>query len=463
MNHQPLRAILIGAGQRGAQSYAPYALEKPDQIQFVAVAEPNPVRRRIFSDQHNIPEDNQFEDWQPLLSQSQFADVALVCTQDWQHTAPAIHAMQSGYHVLLEKPMANIADECRELLNISRSTKRQLHICHVLRYTPHFQKMRELVQSGVLGQIIDVDHRENVAFYHMAHSYVRGNWRKKEETSPMILAKCCHDFDILAWVLGQNPKKLVSFGELNHFRRENAPEGAPLRCLDGCPVENTCPYYAPNIYQKMAPFWSGVADTAKGMPRWAAKTYTENPGLVRALSLFLPQFKQITQYSGWPLSVLAEDPSPENIEKALQSGPYGRCVYHCDNNVVDHQVVMMQMEDAATVTLTMQGHSHFEHRSTRIEGSHGRLMAEFGNGGSRIMIDEHRTDWHMEYDTSANLSDGHGGGDFHLMESFIKSVKEGDFELVLQNTREALQSHLLAFSAEDSRLQNKVMDWSSWQ
>ena len=126
--------------------------------------------------------------------------------------------MQVGYHVLLEKPMANIAAECKELVNVSRKTERQLHICHVLRYTPHFQKMRELVQSGVFRAIIDVDHRENVAFYHMAHSYVRGNWRNKEETSPMILAKCCHDFDILAWVLGQNPKKLASFGELNHFR-----------------------------------------------------------------------------------------------------------------------------------------------------------------------------------------------------------------------------------------------------
>ena len=164
MSQQLLRAILIGAGQRGAQSYAPYALEYPDQIQFVAVAEPNLIRRQTFSEQHHIAAENQFEDWQVLLNQSQLADVALVCTQDWQHTAPAITAMQAGYHVLLEKPMANIAAECKELVNVSRKTERQLHICHVLRYTPHFQKMRELVQSGVLGQIIDVDHRENVDF-----------------------------------------------------------------------------------------------------------------------------------------------------------------------------------------------------------------------------------------------------------------------------------------------------------
>lgn len=463
MTNHPLRAILIGAGQRGAQSYAPYALDHPDQLQFVAVVEPNFVRRENFAKQYQIAPENQFEDWQPLLMRPAIADVALVCTQDWQHAAPAIAAMRAGYHVLLEKPMANIASECRELYAVSAETKRQLHICHVLRYTPHFQKMRELVQSGVLGEIIDVDHRENVAFYHMAHSYVRGNWRNKDETSPMILAKCCHDFDILSWVLSESPKKLSSFGELNHFRSENAPEGAPLRCTDGCPVEDTCPFFAPNIYLTMAPFWSGLADTARGFPRWAAKEYSENPAVIRALAFLSPSLRQITKYQGWPLTVLAENPTRENIEDALRTGPYGRCVYHCDNNVVDHQVVMMQMESEATVTLTMQGHSHFEHRSTRIEGSHGRLMAEFGNGGSRIIVDEHRTDWHMEYDTSAKLEDGHGGGDFHLMEFFVKSIREGDFENVLLGTKEALRSHLLAFAAEDSRLQGKVLEQNSWQ
>jgi predicted dehydrogenase len=460
---QPLRAILIGAGQRGAQSYAPYALAHADQIQFVAVAEPNEVRRRVFAAQHSIAAENQFEDWQPLLDRPLMADVALICTQDWQHAAPALAAMRAGYHVLLEKPMANLVNDCRELCAVSRETERQLHICHVLRYTPHFQKMRELLQSGVLGEIIDVDHRENVAFYHMAHSYVRGNWRNKEVTSPMILAKCCHDFDILAWVLGQSPQKLSSFGELTHFRSDKAPADAPMRCLDGCPAADTCPFYAPNIYLNMAPFWSGLADTARGFSRWSARTYSENPNLIRALAPFVPPLKQITNYHGWPQTVLSEDPSPESLEDALRNGPYGRCVYHCDNNVVDHQVVMMQMENGATVTLTMQGHSHYEHRSTRIEGSHGRLMAEFGNGGAWIRIDEHRSDWHSEFDTSANLSDGHGGGDFRLMEYFVRSIREGNFEDVLQGTKEALQSHLLAFAAEDARIQAKVLGPEHWR
>jgi predicted dehydrogenase len=460
------KAILIGAGQRGAQSYAPYALQHPDELQFVAVAEPNAPRRAAFAQQHHIPKEYQFESWEELLQKPALGEAALVCTQDWQHTAPAVAAMRAGYHVLLEKPMSNLSADCRTLLEVGRQSGQQLHICHVLRYTPHFNKMRELVQSGVLGQIVQVEQRENVSFWHMAHSYVRGNWRNSQESSPMILAKCCHDLDILPWVLGQNPVSLASSGTLMHFRPENAPEGAPQRCLNGCPVADTCPYYAPHIYLEMSPFWNSVSDTSLGFNRWATHTYTENPALIRALSVFAPSLKQIPNYSGWPLTVLAQDPTPQAIAEALQTGPYGRCVYHCDNDVVDQQVVLMQMEDGASVTLTMHGHSHHEHRSTRIEGSHGRLLAEFGNGGSRISIDEHRTDWHAEYITSKVESDngaGHGGGDLSLVAAFLQSIHSGDSESALQGTREALQAHLLAFAAEESRLSGKFIQKDWWE
>lgn len=463
MTSSPLKAVLIGAGQRGALDYALFALLHPDALKFLAVAEPNEKRRTTFAQKHDIQPEFQYESWEQLLDQPAIADVALVATQDWQHTAPAVKAMQCGYHVLLEKPMANKADECRLLLQVSQETKRQLHICHVLRYTGHFQKMRELVQSGVLGQIVQVDHRENVSFWHMAHSYVRGNWANQDKSSPMILAKCCHDLDILPWVLGSKPEQLVSFGDLNHFKPENAPQGAPQRCLDGCPAAETCPYYAPYIYETMAPFWNSMADSTRGFTSWATHAYTENPNMIKALSLVVPQLRQISTYDRWPLSVLADDPSPQNIARALQDGPYGRCVYHCDNNVVDNQVVLMKFGDGASVSLTMHGHAHQEHRTTKIEGSHGRLMADFGLGGSRIVIDEHRTDWHMEYDTSADVVSGHGGGDMRLMQYFVDSVNHGDLETVLQTTREALTSHLLAFAAEVSRLGGIVLHKGAWQ
>ncbi len=459
----PITAVLIGAGQRGAEAYAPYALAHPETLRFVGVAEPDPQRRQLFCEQHGIPAESAFESWEELLALPKLADTALVCTQDWNHTAPAVAAMRAGYHVLLEKPMANRADECRLLLDVSRETKRQLFICHVLRYTKHFRKMREMIESGVLGEIVQIEHRENVAFWHMAHSFVRGNWRNESESSPMILAKCCHDLDILPWMLQQECVQLSSMGALNHFRAENAPEGAPKRCLDGCPAAESCPYYAPHIYLDMAPFWNSFADSAAGFPRWAARTYTRNPALIKALGVPVPILRNIPNYRGTPLSVLDKDPTQENLLHALEEGPYGRCVYHCDNDVVDHQVVMMRMSGGPLVTLTMHGHSHHEHRSTRIEGSHGRLMAEFGMGGAYITIDEHRTDWHETFDTSGPLGEGHGGGDFMLVENFINSVRRDDFDLAYAATLEALEGHLMAFAAEESRHGAKVLTKEAWE
>ena len=459
MELKPIEAILIGAGLRGADAYAPYALQHPDQIRFVAVAEPDPERRERFALEHKIAPENQFESWEPLLERPQMGEAALVCTQDWQHTAPALAGMRQGYHVLLEKPMATRAEECRQLVRTSEETGRQLHICHVLRYTRHFIKMREILQSGVLGEIIDVDHRENVSWWHMAHSFVRGNWRNSHESSPMILAKCCHDLDILPWVLDQHCVTLTSHGELTHYRPDKAPEGAPQRCTDGCPAAQTCPYYAPLIYLEMTPFWRSFADTAHGLERWAAQMRIGSPGFLRLASRVYAPLKQVVDYRGWPLTALTNDPTPENIHRALENGPYGRCVYHCDNDVVDHQVVAMQFSAGATVTLTMHGHSHMEHRSTRIEGSRGRMLAMFGSGGSWIMVEDHRSDHREEYDTSATTASGHGGGDEGIMAAFVESVRS-DGSQARTTARQALESHLLAFAAERSRLESRFISAS---
>jgi len=217
MNKNPIDAIMIGAGQRGADVYGAYALRHPEKIRFLAVAEPDVERRQQFAAQHQITPEYQFESWEHLLerghpstgSGQRLGQAALVCTQDQQHTAPTLAALRAGYDVLLEKPMATTADECRQLVDVAEETGRQLHICHVLRFTKHFTKMREIIQSGVLGDIVNVSHRENVSWWHMAHSFVRGNWRKKEDSAPMILAKCCHDLDILIWMMGQNISHLI--------------------------------------------------------------------------------------------------------------------------------------------------------------------------------------------------------------------------------------------------------------
>lgn len=454
----PISAILIGAGQRGAEAYGPYALHHPDRLRFVAVAEPNPARRAAFAAQHHIPAENQCESWEELLTRPQLARAALICTQDTQHTGPALAALRAGYDVLLEKPMATTEAECRSLVETAGQLGRQLHICHVLRYTRHFQTMHSILRSGVLGQIVNVAHRENVSWWHMAHSYVRGNWANRAASSPMILAKCCHDFDILLWLLDRNCLSLSSVGSLVHFRPENAPEGAPDYCLDGCPAAETCPYYAPFVYNGLTPLWRSIAATSRGLARIATRGHLAAPGLTHRLSRVVLALRQIEEYRGWPLTVVAADPTPEKVHEALRSGPYGRCVYHSDNDVVDNQVVLMGFEDGISVTLTMHGHSHLEGRTTRIEGSRGTLLAHFGQGGSWITVDEHRSDRHTRYDTGTLSSSGHGGGDFGLLDAFTHALQEGG--PALTTARQALASHLLAFAAEEARLTARVIQFS---
>jgi predicted dehydrogenase len=451
MMTEPIEAVLIGAGQRGAKDYAPYALRHPGELRFVAVAEPITERRQQFSQDHQIPPEKQFTSWEDLLSQPQMGEAALICTQDQMHTQPTLAAFHKGYHVLLEKPIATTPEECRLLVKTAEEMNLQLHICHVLRYTKHFQTLRDLIQSGILGQIIHVDHKENVSWWHMAHSYVRGNWAVESESCPMILAKCCHDFDILTWALNRKCFRLSSTGNLLHFRPENAPEDAPERCLDGCPVHTPCPYYAPLVYVDLHPFWRTVKATSSGLAKWATGAQLQIPGILRLLSKFVPLLRQVTDYRGWPRSVLTQDPTPDKLYEALRTGPYGRCVYRCGNDVVDHQVVSMEFEGGISVSLTMHGHAHLESRTTLIQGSHGSLQASLSLGGSWIEVSNHRTGRITRYDTSIALQSGHSGGDEGLMRAFIHSLQEGKVEAAYTTAQQALESHILAFAAEEAR------------
>ena len=453
----PIQAVLIGAGQRGMDAYGPYALQHPEEIQFIAVAEPDPERRQKFSAMHNIPSEQQFDTWETLLERPRFGQAALICTQDQMHTAPTIAALQAGYDVLLEKPMAPTLEETRQLVARAEATGRQLQICHVLRYTEHFQRIKEVVTSGLLGDIVNVTHSENVSWYHMAHSFVRGNWRNRAASAPMILAKCCHDLDLLVWLLDDRCETLSSVGSLIHYRPENAPEGAPKRCLDGCPAADTCRYYAPMIYIDHTPLWRSFAENGRGVTKLAAQAQLISPGLVKALSNILPDLKQISDYRGWPSSTVALDPTPENLIAALEDGPYGRCVYFCDNDVVDHQVVSMQFERGTSVTLTMHGHSHFEGRKTEILGSNATLSAEFVLGNSWIEVSEHGSGRRTRIDTTTSPTAGHGGGDYHLMANFVRALQAGDATAAKTTARISLESHLMAFAADEARLKRKVV------
>ena len=408
-----IKAILIGAGARGAKAYAPYALTHPDELQFVAVAEPQGKRRNDFSREHHIPDEYAFDSYEELLNAQIEADLVLVCTQDRLHYGPAKMAMEKGYDVLLEKPIGSY-EETVDIGNITERTGRKLIVCHVLRYTPFFRKIKELIDSGLLGDIVAITHNENVGYYHAAHSYVRGNWRKTEESSPMLLAKSCHDIDILLWLISDRCKRVSSFGSRMHFREENAPAGSATRCVD-CGVRGTCPYDALKIYMD-----------------------EEN--------------------TGWPVSVITDDFSREGRLRALREGPYGRCVYRCDNDVVDHQAVLMEFEKGATVAFHMNAFTHDISRTIRVSGTRGELIGNMEE--SRLTHSDFLTKKQTEIpiDRIVGNDYGHGGGDYGLMNAVVRYLQDPVNNPISSGVHSAVESHLVTFAAEEARLSNAVID-----
>jgi predicted dehydrogenase len=395
---------MLGAGGRGFYAYGNWILDHPDEIQVVAVAELDPERRARFAEAHGLPPERVFADHHELFAQGQLADALINTTMDRQHVETTLGALQAGYDVLLEKPMATTPHDCVRLVRASESAGKMLHICHVMRYSPFYVTLYETLRSGAVGEVMTVDHRENVAFWHQAHSFVRGNWGNSARSAPMILAKSCHDMDVLFWLLDRPVLKLTSFGALTHFRPEQAPEGAPKRCTDGCPHWESCPYYAPRIY--------------------------------------------LRDHSGWPISAISLNLSYEARIKALHSGPYGRCVYHCDNDVVDHMTIQMLFEGDVTVTFTMHAFSHENCRTLRYDGTKASLRGHGGKG--ELRLHDFRTMKEREIQIPS-VEGGHGGGDAGLMTAFVQALR-GEGTALHTSARDSLESHLMAFAAEESRL-----------
>ena len=402
-----LTAVLAGAGQRGHHEYGRWALDHPALLRFVAVIEPNDEHRARFAAAHSIDDTmavSSFDDLPGGVS-----DTCFIASPDRSHHGHAVAALDSGYHVFLEKPMAATVEDCADLARRSRSAGTVTAVAHTLRTTPFFRALRDVVRSGRLGDIITVEHRENIAAWHMAHSFVRGNWAVAAEANPMIVQKCCHDFDIVRWVLGDDVARLASFGSLYHFHPDRAPDGAAARCVD-CPVED-CPFDARRVYLNMA-------------------------------------------NTGWPVHVLTDDLSRRGRLAALAEGPYGRCVYTAGSDVVDHQVVAMEMESGASVTVTMHGHSPREERTMRYDGSRATLRGRFGAVNSIEVID-HTTN-EIEEIAIASASGGHGGGDDGTIRRFLAAVR-GEEEPG-STIHEALEAHLYAFAAEEARLSGETID-----
>jgi predicted dehydrogenase len=411
---RPVTMAVLGAGSRGT-TYAGFAVQSGGRAQVVAVVEPRPARRDALAEEHRVPADMRFADWRELAARPRLADAAVVATPDREHVGPATALAGLGYHLLLEKPIAPTWDECVAVVEAVERAGVILAVCHVMRYTSYTEAVRRAVAGGALGQVVGVEHLEPVGWWHFAHSYVRGNWRREDGSGPSLLTKCCHDLDWLRHIVGRPAVSVSSRGALHHFTAASRPPGAADRCLD-CAIEPGCPYSATRLYLGFL-----------GDPKRQA----------------------------WPLPVLTTDLTERGVRQALRDGPYGRCVYACDNDVADHQVVMIEFEGGATATLTMSAFTPHGRRRTRVMGTRGFLEGD----GHQVTV----TDFVTGRAGPAELTDpaadaeggqvggAHGGGDYGAIGAFVDAVASGDRSLVRTGPRESLHSHLMAFAAERSR------------
>ncbi len=414
-----IKVALIGAGSRG-RTYTD--LMDNEKFQVVAVAEPIAERRNYIRDKHGICEEMCFDTYETLLALPPIADVAIIATMDQLHHAPTMLAIEKGYDLLLEKPISNNYRECVEIANAAKKHETKVLVCHVLRYSPFFMTLKKMIDDDKIGRVISIHHSENVGHIHQSHSFVRGNWGNSDKSSFMLLQKSCHDMDILQWLVGSPCKNVQSFGSLTYFTRENAPDGSPERCDKTCPEYDECCYNA-------------------------GKVYIENKK-----DLMISVFR----------SAAANSPNPTDaeVEEALSKTQYGKCVFKCDNNVVDHQVVNLEFENGAVASFNMCAFNKGG-RFIRIMGTKGEIYGNaesnsieyfcFGTGEKTIF---NATDENI----TGSIVHGHGGGDGGIVQTLYKYLADGyesdQFSLIDISAK----NHLIAFAAEKSRLENIVVN-----
>lgn len=404
---KPITAITCGAGSRG-NVYGNYSVQYPEQLDIVGVAEPIAIRNERYTKKHAIKEENRFNTWEDVFKRPKFADAIIITTPDNLHYGPCMKALEMGYDVLLEKPISPSEKECRDILSLAKKTGRIVAVCHVLRYAPYFVKLKEIMQSGVLGEIVSIQHMEPIEHIHMSHSYVRGNWHNSKETTPIILAKSCHDLDILRWMVGKPSSHIQAFGSLQWFTQKNAPEGSTARCTDGCNVETSCPYSALNLYYRKRQY-NYVFD--------------------------LPEEK---------------DKQAAYVLEQLKTTNYGRCVYRMDNDQPDHYTTNILFEGGLTAAFSMEAFTSYAGRRTRVMGSLGDVVGDMSSFTMTDFLTGKKTEWKQE-------TDGHGGGDWKLVADWINAISKKDPSLLTSTIDASIESHVMGFMAEESRKNKKVM------
>ena len=412
---RPVELLIVGAGIRGTL-YGEYAIERPELARVVGVAEPRDFfRTRMVAIHHCAPE-HAVVDWRQLVEQPKLADAVIIATPDALHLEPAVAFARKGYDILLEKPLAPEPEGCQSIVDAALANNIIFAVAHPMRYTNYTQQLKNWVTSGLIGEIVSIQHLEPVGYWHYAHSFVRGNWRNETESSFMLLAKACHDVDWLRYIMGRSCIQVSSFGSLMHFRKEAKPveAGEAKRCLD-CAYEPDCPYSAKRFYLDLLKH--GSLD--------------------------------------WPLNVITTDFTQAGVIASLRHGPYGRCVYECDNDVVDHQVVNLLYDHGATASFTMIGPSEFRDRQTSIYGTRGELRGD----GKKIVHYDFLTDKTEEIVTelSETRLSGHGGGDYSLMQCFVAAVANRDPSGILSGPIESLETHMTVFAAERAHRDFRVV------
>jgi predicted dehydrogenase len=419
---KPLTLAAVGCGSR-VRTYTKYAALLPERYQVVAAADPNPARLRLMEALVPAGSLRTFASDRDLFAAGKLADILMIGTQDAYHVQPCIEAMRLGYDVLLEKPIATNFAEVRALELEARRLGRRVMVCHVLRYTPFYTTVKSLLESGAIGTIATINAVEGVAPFHQAHSFVRGHWGVVEKSSPMIIAKCCHDLDIISWLADSSCTHVSSFGSLSYFNAGNAPAGAPARCTDGCPVAASC-FYDAHRYLGDQRHWL----------QWV--------------------------FDG---GVEADD---ESVRQWLRTSPWGRCVYHCDNTAVDRQTVNLTFANHITANLTMTAFD--SGRSLEIRGTEGVLLggeAVKRLSGHDIAITRHRdgkTEYHDIKIEEGEFA-GHGGGDFGLMNALDHEWQKPNSADMRSSLERSVESHAMGFAAEEARLNGGVVDLTEYR
>lgn len=405
---RPVTAITLGAGNRG-RLYGRYATEHPAQLKIVGVAEPIELRREQYRKVHAIEENRCFETWEHVFNLPKFADAIIISTPDQLHFGPCRAALQAGYDILLEKPIAPTEQECREILAMTNASSCIVAVCHVLRYAPYFEQLRDLIRGKAIGEIVSVQHFEPIEHVHFAHAFVRGPWHNSKTSSPIVLAKSCHDLDIVRWLVDRPCRSVHAFGSLKWFRRENAPAGSSERCIDGCTVESSCPYSALHVYGQLRQHL-GHLDLPKDPSEWETTLW-----------------------------------------ERLRTTPYGQCVYRMDNDQPDHFITNLLFDDGITVSFSMEALTSYSGRRTRIMGSTGDIVGDMNQLTVTDFRSGRKTVW-------GESSDDHGGGDFPMVADWVQAIARRDPSLLSSSVAQSIESHLMAFMAERSRLEGKVME-----